>query len=82
METQTAVLAALILAFTQLIVRIFPKANAMNVTLAVTVVVGILAYTVSESVEVLTIILALATQVLGYDVVTKSIVPTVKKWFS
>jgi asparagine N-glycosylation enzyme membrane subunit Stt3 len=79
METQIAVIAALILAFTQLITRMFPKVNAMNTTIIVTVVVGVLGFTVSESIDIMTIIIALVSQVFGYDLVTKSIIPTFQK---
>ena len=80
MEIQIAVLASLILAFTQLITRMYPKLNAMNVTLIVTVVIGVLAFTVSDSINILTVGLALESQVFGYDLVTKSIIPTIQKW--
>jgi uncharacterized membrane protein (DUF441 family) len=80
MEIQIAVLASLILAFTQLITRMYPKLNSMNVTLIVTVVIGVLAFTVSGSIDILTVVLALVSQVFGYDLVTKSIIPTIKKW--
>ena len=80
MEIQIAVIASLILAFTQLITRMYPKVNSMNVTLIVTVVIGVLAFTVSDSIEILTIIIALVSQVFGYDLITKSIIPTIRKW--
>jgi hypothetical protein len=58
----------------------YPKLNSMNVTLIVTVVIGVLAFTVSGSIDILTVVLALVSQVFGYDLVTKSIIPTIKKW--
>ena len=78
MEIQIGVIASLILGFTQLITNLYPKINKMNVTLIVTVVVGVISYTISDSVEVLSVILALAFEVLGYNVAKKSIGPLFK----
>jgi hypothetical protein len=74
---QITVIAGFILGITQLITQNFPKWNKMNVTLIVTAVVGIIAIAMPVSVTYFTVFAALAAEVLGYNLFTKSVIPTI-----
>ena len=78
MELQITLLSGLILGMTQFITGIYPTLNKMNVTLIVTGVVAILGFVIPVSISLLSVLLALAIEVTGYNLVTKSIIPTIK----
>jgi hypothetical protein len=78
MEIEVGVLVTLIFGLTQFAVYLYPTVNRMNITLIVAVVVGVLAVTIVDSIEVLTVLLALFTEVFGYVAMTKSVIPAVQ----
>jgi len=73
-EVEIGVLASIILLITQAITQNWVKLNKMWVTLIVTAVVGTVGYFVRDSIGLITVLLALAFEVLGYNVITKAII--------
>lgn len=69
----TALLAAVIMGFVQLITRLWPKTNSMQVTLAVSLVVTIVSFISVEAIGYLEAIIAVFGQVFVYDVATKTV---------
>ena len=65
-------LAALIMGFVQLITRLWPKVNAMQVTLIVSFVVSIVSFISVEAIGYLEVLLAVFGQVFIYDAATKT----------
>jgi hypothetical protein len=68
----TALLATIILGFVQLITRLWPKTNAMQVTLIVSAVVTVIGFVWVDSIGYLEAILAIFGQVFVYDTATKT----------
>jgi hypothetical protein len=77
--TEIAVLASIILLITQTITLNFPTLNRMWVTLIVTAVVGTVGYFVQDSITFMTVIQALAAEVLGYNIVAKGVIKPLRK---
>ena len=73
-EIEIGVIASVILLITQAITQNWASLNKMWVTLIVTAVVGTVAYFVRDSIGLITVLLALAVEVTGYNIVTKAII--------
>lgn len=78
-EIEIGVIASVILLITQAITQNWVKLNKMWVTLIVTAVVGTVAYFVRDSIGLITVLLALAVEVTGYDIITKAIIRPLSK---
>ena len=72
-EINIGAMAGLILLITQTVTRLYPEWNKMNVTLVATLLVGSLGYFLSDSIGFITVLMALATEVTAYNIVTKSV---------
>jgi hypothetical protein len=68
----TALLAALIMGFVQLITRLWPKTNSMQVTLIVSLVISVVSFVWVDAIGYIEILLAVFGQVFVYDAVTKT----------
>ena len=78
-EVEIGVLASIILLITQAITRNWTNLNNMWVTLIVTAVVGTVGYFVRDSIGLITVLLALAAEVTGYNIITKAIIRPLSK---